>query len=873
MLEYMHKVLRCKFFGFVPSVWKGKILIMKRLVIGILAHVDSGKTTLSEGLLYNAGEISRQGRVDHKDAFLDNDTIERERGITIFSHQATINLTDAKYTLLDTPGHVDFSAETERTLRVLDYAILVISGTQGVQSHTETLWRLLEHYNIPTFVFINKMDLAGAERDRVLSDISKRLSSGCFDFSVRNEDFFENAAMHDEKILEEYMNSDSVSDNLLREAILSRKIFPCYFGSALKNEGVAEFLKSFDYYTIEKKYPKDFGAKVFKITEDDKGQRLTHMKITGGSLKVKTLLTGEGWAEKANELRIYSGVKYKSVQEVTAGEVCAVAGLSKTVPGMGLGAEPQSSELMSEPVFSYSLKLEPDADIHATLAVLKRLEEEETQLHIIWNKQLQKIDIQIMGEVQLEVLKRILFERFGLNVEFEHGSIIYKETIANTVEGVGHYEPLRHYAEVHLLIEPAERGSGIALRSNCSEDILDKNWQRLILTHLAEKTHLGVLTGSPITDIRITLVNGRAHQKHTEGGDFRQATYRAVRQGLMQAESILLEPWYSFLLILPLENVGKAMTDLQQMGAEFDAPITSDELSELYGKAPISAIRDYQREVTAYTRGKGRLSCSFAGYAPCKNQEEIIREIGYYCDGDTDNTADSVFCSHGSGFVVKWDKVFDYMHIEALKTKEEQKMSAPRTKNPSALIADEEELLRIFEKTYGKIQRRSEGIIRTHKEAPEYKAKPVIKTEQYLLIDGYNIIHAWEDLRKISEESLEDARTLLIDRICSYKAMRKENVILVFDAYRVKGTVREIETINGINVVYTKEAETADSYIEKTSRRLAKHYRVRVATSDGIEQMIIFGNGAERVTPSELLSEVECSEEEVREFIRENSSH
>lgn len=845
---------------------------MKRLVIGILAHVDSGKTTLSEGLLYNAGEISRRGRVDHGDAFLDNDKIERERGITIFSHQAVFSLPDAEYTLLDTPGHVDFSAETERTLRVLDYAILVISGTQGVQSHTETLWKLLEHYNIPVFIFINKMDLPGAEHNAVLSDIGKRLSAACLDFGNKDSSFWENAAMLDEKILEEYMNTDTVSDGLLREAILSRNIFPCYFGSALKNEGVAEFLAGFDFYTLEKKYPKDFGAKVFKITEDDKGQRLTHMKITGGGLKVKTLLTGGGWAQKANELRIYSGAKYKSVQEVCAGEVCAVTGLSEAVPGTGLGAEPTSQELMSEPVFSYSVRLSPDTDIHAALAIFKRLEEEETQLHVIWNKQLQKIDIQIMGEVQLEVLKRILEERFGLKVEFEHGSIIYKETIAGTVEGVGHYEPLRHYAEVHLLMEPGERGSGTVICTRCSEDILDKNWQRLILTHLSEKTHLGVLTGSPITDIKITLINGRAHQKHTEGGDFRQATYRAVRQGLMQAESVLLEPWYSFKLILPVENVGKAMTDLQQMGAEFNSPVTDDELSELCGSAPISAIRDYQKEITAYTRGKGRLSCSFKGYEPCKNQQEIIQKIGYNCESDTDNTSDSVFCSHGSGFVVKWDKVFDYMHIEALKSKQEQKPPSLRTSSSSALIADEEELLRIFERTYGKIQHKSPGIIRTQRESPQYKAKPITKTEQYLLIDGYNIIHAWEDLRGISEESLEDARTLLTDRICSYQAMRKINVILVFDAYRVKGTVREVETVHGINVVYTKEAETADSYIEKTSRKLAKHYRVRVATSDGIEQMIIFGNGAERVTPSELLAEVEQAEEEIREFIRENNN-
>lgn len=844
---------------------------MKRLVIGILAHVDSGKTTLSEGLLFNAGEIDRRGRVDHGDAFLDNNTIEKERGITIFSHQAVFGVNGAEYTLLDTPGHVDFSAETERTLRVLDYAILVISGTQGVQSHTETLWKLLEHYNIPVFIFVNKMDLAGAEHDAVMAELTKRLGGGCLDFSSKDKDFYEKAAMLDEDILEEYMNTDEVSDELLREAILLRKIFPCFFGSALKNEGVAEFLTEFDFYTQKKQYMNDFGAKVYKITEDEKGNRLTHMKITGGSLKVKTLLKGDDWEQKVNELRIYSGEKYKSVQEVFAGGICAVTGISKAVPGTGLGVEPSSQELLSEPVFSYSVKLAPETDIHSALAIFKRLEEEETQLHIIWNKQQKKIDMQIMGEVQLEVIKRILDERFGLKVEFENGSIIYKETITNTIEGVGHYEPLRHYAEVHLLMEPAERGSGISICTKCSEDLLDKNWQRLILTHLAEKNHLGVLTGSPITDIKITLIAGKAHQKHTEGGDFRQATYRAVRQGLMQAKSILLEPWYNFKLVLPIENVGRAMTDLQQMGAEFSAPINEGELCQLCGSAPISAIRDYQAEVIAYTRGKGRLACFFKGYAACANQEAVIQEIGYNCEADLENSADSVFCSHGSGFVVKWDKVFDYMHIEALKSKTEIQTITPVISQASKLIADEEELLRIFEKTYGKIRQKSPGIIRTQKDTPEYKAKPVTKTEQYLLIDGYNIIHAWPDLEKISKESLEDARKLLTDRICNYRAMRKTNVILVFDAYRVKGDVREIERVHGVDIVFTKEAETADSYIEKTSQKLAKHYRVRVATSDGAEQMIIFGNGAERVTPDELFSEVELAENEIRDFMKQHN--
>ena len=844
---------------------------MKKLAVGILAHVDSGKTTLSESILYNAGEISRIGRVDHGDAFLDTNPIEKERGITIFSHRAGFKLPGAQYTLLDTPGHVDFSAETERTLRVLDYAILVISGTQGVQSHTETLWKLLEIYNVPVFIFVNKMDISENGRQALIEDLQNRLSPGCLDFSERDDTFCENAAMLDEKILDEYMNKSCVSDGLLSEAILMRRIFPCFFGSALKNDGVAEFLKQFNSLTLQKTYPDEFGAKIFKITADDKGQRLTHMKITGGSLKVKTLLSYGGKAEKVNEIRIYSGAKYKCTDEITAGEICAVTGLGSTAAGMGLGCESASDELFSEPVFSYTARLPEGTDIHAALAVFKRLEEEETQLHIVWNKQLKTINIQVMGDVQSEILKRILKERFGLDVEFEQGDVIYKETISNKVEGVGHYEPLRHYAEVHLLIEPGERGSGIVLKSSCPDDMLDKNYQRLVLTHLAEKTHLGVLTGSPVTDIKITLISGKAHQKHTEGGDFREATYRAVRQGLMQADSVVLEPWYNFRLTLPTENIGKAMTDLQQLGAEFSAPLTSGEMSELNGSAPVSALTGYQRDVTAYTRGKGRLSCSLKGYEPCCNQQKVIDKIGYDCESDVENSADSVFCSHGSGFVVKWDKVFDYMHIDALKSEKEAGAPVKTQRSGISMIADEEELLRIFEKTYGKIQRRSEGIIRTHRESPQYKAKPTAKKDNYLLIDGYNIIHAWDELRKASSESLEDARQLLIDRICSYHAVRSGSVIIVFDAYKVKGNIGEIETIHGIDVVYTKEAETADSYIEKASRKLAKNYRVRVATSDGAEQLIIFGNGAERVTPSELLAEVENAEEEIRDFIKQNS--
>ena len=844
---------------------------MKRLVIGILAHVDSGKTTLSEGLLYLSGEIMRQGRVDHGDSFLDTNEIERDRGITIFSKQAVLHTNNAEFTLLDTPGHVDFASETERTLAALDYAILVISGSDGVQSHTETLWRLLRRYNIPTFIFVNKTDLPSFDKKSVCSDLKKRLSDACLDFKNQDSDFFESAAMADDSLLEEYTETDNISCASLISAIAAGKIFPCFFGSALKNDGIGEFLKALDFYTQNKSYPDSFGAKIFKIADDDKGRRLAYMKITGGSLKVKTVLSNGTWSEKANEVRIYSGTKYQSVQEAFAGSICAVTGLTKAAAGEGLGFEKNSLPLVCEPVFTYSVKITDGTDINEVLAVFRKLEQEETQLHIIWNEHLRKIDVQIMGEVQLEVLKRILAERFGISVEFEGGSIIYKETISDMAEGVGHYEPLRHYAEVHLLLESAPRGSGLTFSSRCSEDILNKNWQRLILTHLKEKTHTGVLTGSPITDIKITLINGRAHQKHTEGGDFRQATYRAVRQGLMQANSILLEPYYDFSLEIPTESAGRAMTDLQQMGADFSAPLTDGEMSVITGSAPISAIREYHKEVISYTRGRGRLQCIFKGYEPCKNQEEIVIKIGYDCESDPENSADSVFCAHGSGFIVKWDKVFDYMHIPAMKLHEEEitPHAAPRT--TSAILAGDDELLRIFEQTYGKIQRKLPQKLKTTKEKTSYKTKVSPVLPEYLLIDGYNIVFAWDELKKVAEKSLDDARILLISRICNYRAMRQNNVILVFDAYKVKGLQREIENIHGVSVVYTKEAETADAYIEKTSRELCKNYRVRVATSDNLEQMIIFGHGARRTSAGEFHTEVETAEQEMREFVKNNN--
>ena len=845
---------------------------MKRLVIGILAHVDSGKTTLSEGLLYSAGEITKLGRVDHKDAFLDTNNIEKDRGITIFSKQAMININDTKISLLDTPGHVDFSAETERTLGVLDYAILLISGTDGVQSHTETLWKLLKHYHVPTFIFVNKMDLPGMNKNELIKNLKEKLDDSCVDFTLKNEDFYENIAMFDEKLLEEYMNGEKIENSSITDAILNRKLFPCYFGSALKNEGVLEFLEELDEFTKQKKTVDEFGAKVFKISEDEKGQRLTYLKITSGSLKVKTQINGDGWNQKINEIRIYSGAKYTNVSEVFAGTVCAVTGLSSAVCGEGLGVEKSSLELITEPIFSYTLKLPPDVDVHTALGILRKLEQEETKLRIVWNEYTQKIFVQLMGEVQLEVLKRILDERFGLEVEFEQGRVIYKETIKNTVLGVGHYEPLRHYAEVHLLLEPGEPGSGLVFKTKCSEDVLERNWQRLVMTHLYEKTHIGVLCGMPITDMVITLVNGRAHLKHTEGGDFRQATYRALRQGLRQAESVLLEPWYSFEITVPMDNIGRTMTDLQQMGATFESPTVIDDFSKICGHAPIKAISDYQKTITLYTHGRGKMSCNFKGYEPCSNQEEIINEFGYNCDADTENTADSVFCSHGSGFLVKWDEVFNYCHLDRMTINIEEEDILPTVKRASQMIADEEELLRIFERTYGKIQRKSEGIIRTQHETPEYRVKPVKILPQYLLIDGYNIIFAWDELKELANESLNDARLLLINRVANYQAMKKNNVILVFDAYKVKGNQREVETVHGIKVVYTKEAETADSYIEKTSQKLIKNYRVRVATSDSLVQMIIFGSGAERVSAREFVAELEKTEEDLRKFIEENNS-
>lgn len=857
---------------------------MKRLVIGILAHVDSGKTTLSESILYRAGEIRKLGRVDHGDAFLDTHEIERDRGITIFAKQAVLSHGDCEITLLDTPGHVDFSTEMERTLQVLDYAILVISGSDGVQSHTETLWKLLIRYNIPVFIFVNKMDLTGTDKENVLNELKTKLSDGCMDFcgDCQSEEFCENLAMCDDDLMNEFLETGKLSNELIAKAVCERKIFPCYFGSALKLDGVDDFLDGIDKYTKQPSYANEFGAKVFKISEDERGARLTHLKITGGTLKVKDLLKSKDgcrdeWAEKVNQIRIYSGVKFQTADSADSGMVCAVTGLSHTYAGEGLGAENDSDIPVLEPVLTYQVNIKDGTNVHTALANLKKLEEEEPQLHIIWNEQLQEIHMQFMGEVQLDILKRIIENRYQMIVEFGQGSIAYKETISAPVEGIGHYEPLRHYAEVHLLLEPLERGSGIKFASNCSEDELDRNWQRLILTHLEEKNHVGVLTGSPITDIKITLVAGRAHQKHTEGGDFRQATYRAVRQGLMTAESVLLEPWYEFHLEIPTENIGRAMTDIQHMGGKFAQPETKGDMSVLLGKAPVSQMRDYHKVVTEYTRGKGRLICMVGGYEECHNADEVIESIGYDSEADLDNTADSVFCSHGSGFVVKWDEVPNYMHVDSGLNFDEDEDETPqeiehKVRKYLDNVATDNELAQIFERTYGPIKQKLHSAMHTRKnpigqQKKTAKSKPIPLGPEYLLVDGYNIIFAWENLKNIAKDSLESARTELINILCNYQGFKQCKLILVFDAYKVKGNKGEVEQFHNITVVYTKEAETADMYIEKVTHEIGRKHRVRVATSDNLEQIIILGNGAIRVSADSFRKEVEDIENTIRKFL------
>ncbi len=844
----------------------------KRIVTGILAHVDSGKTTLSEALLYHTGHIRTMGRVDHKNAFLDTDTMEKERGITIYAKQAVMETGGQQITLLDTPGHVDFSTEAERVLWVLDYAILVISGLDGVQSHTLTLWNLLKKHHIPVFIFVNKMDISLKTKEEMLVNLKENLSAECSDFV--SDSFLEDVALTDEDLAEIYLETGEVKDEYIINAIYERKIFPCFFGSALKGEGVEEFLSAFAKYTADFSSEKSLGAKVFKISEDEKGARLTHLKITGGRLAVRDKIEYLDKEEKISEIRIYSGAKYKNVQEAVPGDVCCVCGLSESYAGMGIGSEEDAPEAVLESVFTYKVTILDGTDKRVALAKLRKLEEEENSLNVIYNETLSEIHIRIMGEVQLEVMQRILRERFSLDVIFEQGSIVYKETIATPSEGVGHYEPLRHYSEVHLLLEPLKRGSGLVFEADCREDDLSRNWQRLILTHLKEKNHKGVLTGSPITDMKITLKSGKAHIKHTEGGDFRQATYRAVRHGLRCAENVLLEPFYAFNLVIPTETTGRAMTDLEKMNAKINSPSLNGDMTLLTGQAPVRKISEYQKTVTSYTRGEGKLTLTLCGYDVCADAEEVIEKIAYDCDADIANTADSVFCKQGAGFSVPWYQVTEYMHLESILAPKTEEIKPVNIVRKSAEVYDEDELMRIFERTYGKIVRKNHNAMKTPKDyAPKEKVRASAQKigPGYLLVDGYNVIFAWEELKKIAKDSLEDARNVLIDKLGAFKALRPQQLILVFDAYKVKGNRGEVEKVNNITVVYTKEAQTADAYIEKTAHELGKKYHVQVATSDSLEQMIILGSGAQRISAAAFIKEIEEVEKEIQQMIREIS--
>lgn len=893
---------------------------MKKTAIGILAHVDAGKTTLSEGILYLTGSIRKLGRVDNQDTFLDTYEMERARGITIFSKQAVLHLGDTTVTLVDTPGHMDFSPEMERTLQILDCAILVVSGADGVQAHTETLWRLLKRYRIPVFLFVNKMDQPGTDRTDLMEELKQRLDGSCVDFGADRDLWLEELAMCDEDVLDTYLEQGTVGDGEIRRMIAERKVFPCFFGSALKLWGVEELLKGLELYGPVPEYTDTLGAKVFKISRDDQGNRQTHLKITGGTLRVRDMLAGKE-PEKVNQIRIYSGARYEPVNEAGPGTICAVTGPVTTYPGQGIGAESESEEPVLEPVLTFRLMLPEDANIQEQLRNLKQLEEEEPQLHIVWDEELQEIQAQVMGEVQMEILKSLVKERFGLDVEFGAGRIVYKETIARTVEGVGHFEPLRHYAEVHLLMEPGERGSGLQFETACSEDVLDRNWQRLVLTHLEEKSHRGVLTGSVVTDMKITLVTGRAHLKHTEGGDFRQATYRAVRQGLMEAGCRLLEPYYAFRLELPTESVGRAMTDLERLQARFDAPVLEGDQAVLAGTAPVSTLRGYPMEVIAYTRGRGRLTCSLAGYDLCHNEEEVVAERGYDPELDLANPTGSVFCAHGAGFPVPWYEVKAYMQVESPLTgnrQEDEEVVMRRLEGeasrrtvreaPAVFGADEKELQAIFTRTYGegrKNRARESGKRQVEYAAGEEESRPEENPsgtsssrqsgksldrmeetrkpagftargpaasqdslEDYLLVDGYNIIFAWEDLRELAAVTIDGARQKLMDILCNYQACRQCSLIVVFDAYKVTGNPGSAMDYHNIHVVYTKEAETADQYIEKFAHQMGRRYRVTVATSDGLEQLIIRGQGCLLMSASDLREDVERTGrliEEIRE--------
>ncbi len=873
---------------------------MKQLVLGILAHVDAGKTTLSEGMLYVSGSIRKLGRVDKKDTFFDTYGQERERGITIFSKQARLHVNDTEITLLDTPGHVDFSAEMERTLQVLDYSVLVISGSDGVQGHTFTLWRLLNHYQIPTFLFINKMDQPDTNKEEILKELKAQLSENCMDFSEQGtEEFFENIAVSGEEALNEFLETGKIAADHIRQMIGKRKIFPCFFGAALKLSGVEELLQGLDFYTSEKAYPKEFGARVFKITRDAQGNRLTHMKITGGCLKAKESLSGveeqgkeSRREEKVNQIRIYSGDKFETVGEARAGEICAVTGLTITRAGEGLGYEKEMIYPELSPVLSYAILLPEGCDVAIMLPKFRQLEEEEPQLHIVWDEKNREIKAQIMGQVQIEVLKNLIYERFGIFVEFGTGTIVYKETIANVVEGVGHFEPLRHYAEVHLLLAPGETGSGLQISADCSEDILDKNWQRLVLTHLEEKEHLGVLTGAPITDMKIILKSGRAHQKHTEGGDFRQATYRALRQGLMQAESILLEPYYEFVLEVPENTVGRAMTDLDKMYGTFSMENYGTGTMVLKGMAPMILLQDYQKEVASYTKGAGQLYCSMKGYFPCHNTEEVLAEKAYDPLADTENPASSVFCAHGAGVIVEWDQVQNFMHLESCMKERGRENDFSYTPEKSGEREEaglpkwigQDEIEDILSRTshanrkenktgmrVGWKKNRSNGGKADYVQAQVRTYHPSVKKDDYLLVDGYNVIFAWEELKDLAAHNLDGARGKLLDILCNYQAIRKCNLIAVFDAYRLEGHPTEVLDYHNIHVVFTKEAETADQYIEKFAHENSHKYDVTVATSDGLEQIIITGEGCRLISSRELQEEIRQSSSQILEdFQRTN---
>ena len=873
---------------------------MKRLVIGILAHVDSGKTTLAEAMLYRAGVLRKLGRVDHRDAFLDTDAMERARGITIFAKQAVLDLPadaagleETRLTLLDTPGHVDFSAEAERTLQVLDYAILVVSGTDGVQAHTQTLWNLLARYRVPTFVFVNKMDLPGADRAVRLRELRGRFGDGCVDFGPDAEaDRAEALAMASETLMAEVLADGAPREADVITAIARREVFPCLFGAALRLDGVDDLLAALRRYTRQPEAAGAFGARVFKIASDDAGARLTYLKVTDGSLPVKATITAREdarapFAEKADQLRVYSGSKFRLTSEALPGDVVAVTGLTATYPGQGLGVQPDAAAPVLEPVLTYRLLLPEGGDPHTALRALRQLEQEDPQLHVVWQEALGEIHLQLMGEVQLEILQNLLTTRFGIEAGFDEGGILYKETLTAPVEGFGHYEPLRHYAEVHLLLEPAPRGSGIQLAAACRPDTLDGNWQRLILTHLAERTHPGVLTGAPLTDVKITLTAGRAHLKHTEGGDFRQATYRAVRQGLRTAARdghvALLEPWYNVRLELPAANLGRAMNDLQRLGGQTEPPAQQGDLAVLAGRAPVSELRGYAREVAAYTRGEGRLICTPAGYAPCHNAEAVIAAAGYDPDADTENPADSVFCSHGAGTVIRWDEAPARAHVasglgRSAPGADDTAAGETRRRRADAYrgtLEQDKELLAIFERTYGPVRRRNpnqsadlaarRALGSAPKTARQAAAQPA--GPEYLLVDGYNVIFAWDSLRRLAENDLDIARRRLQDTLCNYAGYRRCTVILVFDAYKVKGGVGSVERYHNIHVVYTREAETADMYIEKTTHELGRKHRVRVVSSDGAEQIIILGSGGLRVSARAFEKEVAAVEAEIREYL------